>query len=322
LGLLRRENRGKSLRLFVASDLHGSTRCFRKLLRAPDFYEADAILIAGDLTGKMVIPIVDHGSEFISMFQGREHRLGPSDVSAHEETIEDAGLYPYRTTPEEMQVLEKSRPRVDEIFHRLVLERLQSWMDLGEERLADANCPCFVIAGNDDYPEIDAILGEGEHIKLVDGVSAELRGEHELIGLGVSNVTPWNAPRDVPEEEIAVRLEALSKQVAEMESAVCLIHVPPFDTLLDLAPELDENLRPTRSGTNFIHIGSTSVRDFIAKSQPLLTLHGHVHESRGIDRIGQTTVINPGSEYGEGILRGALVNLSRDRVQGHLFVSG
>jgi Icc-related predicted phosphoesterase len=320
--LFRRSKREPWLRLFVASDLHGSTRCFRKLLRAPEFYEADILLVAGDLTGKMVIPIVDEGSEFVSTFLGREYRLDPEEVRAHEEVIEDAGFYAYRTTPDELEELEGSRARVDEIFHELVLKRMQSWLELGEARLAELDRECFVVAGNDDYPEVDDILRQGVRIRLVDGVRAELGGGHEVVGLGVSNVTPWHAPRDVPEEEIASRLAATVAEVEDMTAAVYLIHVPPEGSLLDLAPELDADLRPTGAGTNFIHIGSTAVRNFLATYQPLLSLHGHVHESRAIDQLGRTTCINPGSEYAEGILRGAVVNIAHDRVAGHLFVSG
>jgi uncharacterized protein len=62
-----------------------------------------------------------------------------------------------------------------------------------------------------------------------------------------------------------------------------------------------------------IPVGSTAVRDAILKYQPMLALHGHIHESSGIRKLGTTTLVNPGSEYAEGILRGALIDLDPEK---------
>jgi Icc-related predicted phosphoesterase len=64
------------------------------------------------------------------------------------------------------------------------------------------------------------------------------------------------------------------------------------------------------------------VRHFIERVQPLLTLHGHIHEAPGHVRIGRTLCINAGSEYAEGILKAAIINLERDRIKGHILISG
>lgn len=323
MGLFSRKARGDVLKVYAASDLHGSTTCFRKLLQAGDWYGADILVVAGDLTGKLVVPIVSNGGgAYRSEFGGGEHHLTEEEVPAHEEAIENAGLYPYQTTPDEMAELGADKSRVDEIWHRLVSERAQRWLELGEERLAEKGMDCYFVAGNDDFPELDALLGQGERMKFIDGAVGRIDDDHEVLGLGVSNPTPWNAPRDVAETEISTRLETLADQLETPESAMFIVHVPPNATQLDLCPEIDEDFRPTGGGDNLINVGSTAVREVIAEYQPLVSFHGHIHESRGIDHIGRTTCVNPGSEYSQGILRGALVNISRDGVVGHLFVSG
>ncbi len=68
--------------------------------------------------------------------------------------------------------------------------------------------------------------------------------------------------------------------------------------------------------------GSQVVHDAILRYQPLLSLHGHIHESRGVIKMGRTTAINPGSEYGEGILRGVIVTLAGDKVESTQMTSG
>jgi Icc-related predicted phosphoesterase len=68
--------------------------------------------------------------------------------------------------------------------------------------------------------------------------------------------------------------------------------------------------------------GSTAVRKFIEQVQPLVALHGHIHESAGHVRIGRTLCINAGSEYTEGIVKAALINLEDGKVKGHMLISG
>jgi Icc-related predicted phosphoesterase len=93
--------------------------------------------------------------------------------------------------------------------------------------------------------------------------------------------------------------------------AVFNVHCPPSDTHLDQAPLLDDDLRPVvdASGIRTTSVGSTSVREAIERHQPVLGLHGHVHESPGASKLGASLCLNPGSEYGDGILRGAIVDL-------------
>ena len=105
------------------------------------------------------------------------------------------------------------------------------------------------------------------------------------------------------------------------------MHVPPVDSTLDTCPRLDTSTDPPTMITSggepvMFGAGSQAVRAAIEKYQPLLSLHGHIHESRGVIQIRRTTAINPGSEYGEGILRGTIVNLQDGKVKSTQMTSG
>ena len=126
------------------------------------------------------------------------------------------------------------------------------------------------------------------------------------------------------EDVLAKKISDMADKVRNMKSAVFNIHVPPIDTPIDKAPRIDENLRIVVKAGNveMISAGSTACRAAIMKYQPLLGLHGHIHESRGIVKLGRTMCANPGSEYTEGILRGFLADLDGDKVKSYLLTSG
>ena len=96
-----------------------------------------------------------------------------------------------------------------------------------------------------------------------------------------------------------------------------MIHVPPYDSGLDTAPILNENLRPTISAGDVLRgpVGSTAVRRIIEDYQPVLTIHGHIHESGGERKIGDTLAINPGSEANAGILKGYIVDIGKKGIE-------
>jgi len=146
-----------------------------------------------------------------------------------------------------------------------------------------------------------------------------------MISCGYSNMTPWNCPRDFPEEELNKKISEMTAQVEEMEKCIFNLHCPPFNTMLDQAPKLDKDLNPSvqpGGGLEMAPVGSTAVREAIQKHQPLLGLHGHIHESKGTFKIGRTLCMNPGSEYAERILRGLLLDIDGNRVKDFMFTSG
>jgi Icc-related predicted phosphoesterase len=129
----------------------------------------------------------------------------------------------------------------------------------------------------------------------------------------------------VSEAEIAHAVDGLARRLEEPERTVFNVHCPPWDTHLDKAPRLDANMRPMpgAGGVQFMSVGSHAVRAAIESYGPMLGLHGHVHESPGAQKLGRTICINPGSEYVDGLLRGALVTLNQKKgVRGWQLVQG
>ena len=214
--------------------------------------------------------------------------------------------------------MSEDEPARDELLERLMAERVQSWLELATERLGGGDVPLVLIPGNDDEFVIDEILNRPQYATVnADGKVVELPGGLQLLACGWSNHTPWQTPREETEEELYARLDALARQIDDPRKAVFMIHVPPHDSGLDTAPILDENLRPTVSAGDVLRgpVGSTAVRRIIEEYEPVLSVHGHIHESGGERKIGKTLCINPGSEANHGILRGYLIDIGRKGIE-------
>jgi Icc-related predicted phosphoesterase len=276
-------------------------------------------LLAGDLTGKAIVPIVQHDGRYDTELFG-VHRTARSDeeLATLERDIADVGYYSFLTTGEEAERLASDETGRDELLGRLMGERVEAWMSLATERLADGNVPLYLIPGNDDEFVIDHVLNEAGWAPVnADGKVLDMPGGLQLLASGWSNHTPWQTPREESEDELYERLDALAQQVRDPRRAVFMIHVPPHDSGLDTAPILDENLRPTISAGDVLRgpVGSTAVRKLIETYQPVLSVHGHIHEAGGERRIGDTLCINPGSEANAGILRGYLVDIGEKGIE-------
>jgi Icc-related predicted phosphoesterase len=312
--------------IFFASDVHGSERCFQKFLNAGKAYQADVLILSGDITGKMIVPLVrqSDGSFEASVLGEAVVARTEKELETLEERIRERGYYPYRTSDEEKQELDCSEKKVYDLFSRLMLERVQRWVRMAEDRLGDSKIKCFMSPGNDDRFAIDPVLSSSEIIVNPENIVVELDEYHEMITLGYTNTTPWKTARECTEEELAIKIKALTSEVRDMKNCVFNLHCPPYDTVLDSAPVLDEKLKPvaTMGAIMMGPAGSTAVRDSIERNQPLLGLHGHIHESKGAVKLGRTLCLNAGSEYEQGVLKGVLVKLEKNCVRGHLFVSG
>jgi hypothetical protein len=312
-------------RLFFITDVHGSDRCFRKFLNAAKVYKADALILGGDITGKMLIPIVEQGDGRYALTLFGEHvTIAGSQLGETRKKISDAGQYSYVTNPAEIEELNTSQEKMERVFNECILATLTTWLNLAEERLKGTEVKCYISPGNDDKLEIDRLLVDSGHLVNPENRVVQLDGGYEMITLGYANRTPWNSPREVTEEELGGMIERLASGISRPENSIFNLHVPPFETELDKAPAVDAEFRYVKDGltVKMIHVGSTAVRASIEKHQPLLGLHGHIHESRGFVRIGRTLCLNPGSEYGDGILRGALVNLEGNKVKTFILTSG
>jgi Icc-related predicted phosphoesterase len=302
--------------LYFASDIHGSDKCWLKFLGAARYYEADILMIGGDITGKFIVPILKNADGSASCeFLGVKRTVDTAEALEKLKTqIANAGQYWIEMIPEEYAYYEGNQARIDELFKKVVLERVERWVEIADQRLKGSGVRCLVSGANDDYFEVDDCLRKSETIEVPEGRVVDLDG-FQMLSVGYGNPTPWNCPRDISEEELGERIDRLAGSMKDMDRAIFNLHVPPYGSGLDDAPKLDKNLQVVASGSGapeMVPVGSTAVRDAIVRYKPLLGLHGHIHESRGSRRLGPTTIVNPGSEYAEGVLTGAVIDLSRE----------
>jgi len=313
-------------RVLYASDFHGSEAFFRKFLGAALQYQADVLIVGGDVTGKAMIPVVHQGQGRYEahLFGRKETPATPKELEKLKQTITNVGFYPVVLEPEEASALEADEKKMGLRFEHEMIERVRSWLALAEQTLAPKNKHLYFMPGNDDVHSIDPAIEGFDHVHNPDGRKFWLDDDHELVGVSYANMTPWKCARDLEENELATKLEQAMALLEAPARAVVDLHVPPYDSGLDVCPELDENLKIVARGGQVLMkpVGSTEVRKAIEKVQPLLALHGHIHEAPGHTRIGRTLCINAGSEYAEGIMKAAIINLERDKVKGHVLVSG
>lgn len=313
------------LKLFYVTDIHGSNVCFRKFLNALPIYQVDVAVLNGDLLGKVLVPLVEKaggGRECHLMGQYTEMN-STEEIAATKKTIENAGYYWVEQTREEYEAIRGNQEAVDALFKKRAIERLEEWLALANERLAGTDTPVYICPGNDDWWEIDDMFEQSKSLLPCDHRVVEF-GDYKMLSSSRSNPTPWNTPREGPEDELAEYLEQLCLQIGDspkhFENTIFNFHVPPYGYSLDLCPKLDANMR--MAAEEKIHAGSVGAKRVIEKYQPLLGLHGHIHESRGAQKAGRTMLINPGSEYSEGILKGVVVMLDKKKVKDYVFTSG
>jgi uncharacterized protein len=323
--MFKRKQREQPLRLFYAGDVHGSRVCWKKFVNAAAHYPADALVMGGDLTGKALVPIVRRGEGiYVAEVIGerREARTA-EELDQMQAAISTNGMYPLIVDQDEAELLRTDTARREQAFERALLDELRLWIELADERLAGSGTRAYVIPGNDDPWSVDEVIASGTAVDACDE-KVRLVGPHEMVSFGYANRTPWHTPRELDEEEIYTRLKALVDQLESPGSAIFNIHVPPRASSLDTAFEVDEELRYVTKGgrPHEVPTGSSAVRQIIEETQPLLSLHGHIHESKGVTTIGRTVAINPGSDYGSGHLDGCLVHLARDRIVNQYLVSG
>jgi Icc-related predicted phosphoesterase len=307
-------------RIFFSTDIHGSETCFLKFVRAADYYKADALVLGGDITGKAVVPLIEMKDGGVSAtFLGRDYVARTSEETEKlKKLARDVGYYVFMTDSDRWAEINSDRSKMSELFIKLASERVRQWAEISGQKLRERKLKIYVTGGNDDPFEIDDVIKASESFVYCHDQLVDLLG-HEMISTGYANMTPWELPRDISEEELARIIEELAVRVKDMKNAIFNFHAPPHSSKLDEAPKLS---REMQAQPDFIPVGSTAVRSAIEKYQPLLGLHGHIHESRGAIKIGDTLCVNPGSEYGEGILRGAIINLELRKIKGYLLTSG
>ncbi|HEX5147162.1 MAG TPA: hypothetical protein VFV85_09070 [Conexibacter sp.] len=314
------------MRIFFATDIHGSERCFMKFVNAAKAYKVDAVVMGGDITGKLLVPLVAEpdGTFTADVFGQVRVARDETELAELEKTVRQSGSYTIRLPRAEKESLDGRPDAVPELFERAIEETLGRWMAVARERLEPAGIPVFVSAGNDDEPYVEQALTDADYVVCPEGRVTALPDGYEMVSCGWSNRTPFDSPRELTEEELEARVSALCDGVADISRTVFNLHCPPHATSLDSAPQLDEQLRPVVRGGSMVMTacGSTATRSVIERYQPLLALHGHIHESRAAQKIGKTLCMNPGSEYSEGVLRGAIVELRKGKVKSWQFTVG
>jgi uncharacterized protein len=313
------------MRLFFATDIHGSETCWRKFLNSGKHYEADVIVLGGDMTGKALVPVIHDGDDrwHATLLENREELVGEDQVAAFEEAVIRRGYYPFRTTPEGVRELQENEARWHGLFEEEMLKTVERWMQLADEKLAGTGIRCFVCPGNDDQLNVDDVISEAKTVELAEGEVVEIDG-YQLVSSGWSNRTPWHTYREEDEEDLEVRIKKITDQVTTPpERTIFSLHCPPYRSGLDDAPQLTKDMELKEAGRSTVPVGSTAVRAAIEDHQPCLSLHGHIHEAKGTTRIGRTLCINPGSSYEQGQLLGAVVDLDgKKKVKRFILTSG
>jgi Icc-related predicted phosphoesterase len=313
------------MRLYFATDVHGSETCWRKFLNAGEHYKADVLVLGGDMTGKALVPVIDDGGGrwHATLLEVRTEMTTEDEVAAFEDRVIRRGYYPFRTNRDELQHLEAEESRWHGLFHEKMLATVEKWMRMADERIGGTGKRIFCCPGNDDQFEVDDIIENAKTVELAEGRVVEIDG-FQMASTGWSNRTPWDTYREEDEPDLRNRLEAVISQVtAPGERTVFSFHCPPYHSGLDDAPELTADMRLKDAGRAVKPVGSTAVRAAIEEHQPALSLHGHIHEARGNCRIGRTLCINPGSSYEQGDLLGAVIDLDgKKKVKRFLLTSG
>jgi Icc-related predicted phosphoesterase len=314
------------MRMFFATDIHGSEVCWKKFLNSGKHYEADVIVLGGDMTGKALVPIIHDGDGkwHATLLDNRETLNGEEEVAQFEAAVQRRGYYPFRTDPDELRELSNDEPRWHALFEQEMLKTVERWLQMADERLGGTGIRVFVCPGNDDQLEVDEVVANAKTVELGEGRVVDI-GDYQMASSGWANRTPWDTYREEDEDVLLERFERMLADLsADPERTIFNLHCPPYNTGLDEAPQLTAEMDLKDAGHSTVPVGSKAVRQVIERHQPALSLHGHIHEARGTHRLGNTLCINPGSTYEQGQLLGVVVDLDgkKKKVKNFVLTSG
>lgn len=303
-------------KILFATDMHGSEGTWRKFLNASAMLKVNFAVCGGDLTGKMIVPVVEGKDGKCTYYlMGKIHSIDKCDLEKAYKEIRGIGYYPYKTDESEYKEMAENPKKVDKVFHEVMLSTINRWLDLVPEKVP-AETKVVVCPGNDDRFDVDELLEKHKSVINGEGKVIQIDDTHEMTSCGWVNPSPWKTSREEEEDKLEQRLEAYISKVKNVKSAIFNFHAPPFESKIDEAPLLDKELNPIIQGgaVVMVPVGSKAVRKMIEKYQPFLGLHGHIHESSGSIKIGGTPCVNPGSEYAEGIIRAFLIEFKGDKL--------
>ncbi len=300
------------VRLFFATDVHGSEVCWRKFINSAKHYEVNVLILGGDMTGKAIVPVVENGpGRWQYHMQDLQHDLqGDDELTKAERLICDHGYYPVRLSREQVQAYTADPDKLDELFAAERRHTVEQLGRLGRRAPGRQRHPVHRL------PRQRRPAATSTRSWPPPARSRWARATSSTCAAAISS-SPAAGPTSRRGTRRAKktnrcckqRIESIIEQAtAPAERLVLGLHAPPYDTQLDVAPKIDWDTL-TVQGQDTAHVGSKAVREIIDQVQPLLSLHGHIHESRAAVRIGRTLAINPGSSYVEGTLSGCVVEL-------------
>ena len=314
------------VKIFFVTDLHGSEICWKKFLNAGPFYGADVVILGGDVTGKAMVPIVQraNGTWEASLQDHRDTLESEDAIVEFEKRVMNRGYYPIRVSDQEYVAMQEDEDLVDKRFKEVMLEGTERWIAMAEDKLAGSGIRVIACPANDDMFEIDDLLTGARVVETGDEEHPIQLGDFTMVSMGWTNPTPWHTFREAEEPDLAVRIERALTAATDPQTTIFNFHAPPYGSKLDNAPALNADLTYVSGGQAIRPVGSTSVYESIKRYQPKLSLHGHIHESKGAARIGKTLALNPGSSYEEGILQAAVVSIDekKRKVKNYQLVNG
>jgi hypothetical protein len=312
------------MKLFFATDVHGSEICWKKFINAAKFYEADVVILGGDMTGKAIVPLIAQGGGKykVTLLDQETILESKEELDKMVATIQNRGYYPYVTDPDEVNQISATPGRSDEIFLQEAVKTVQHWMEYADAKLDGTPIRCYVCPGNDDMFEIDDIIKQAKRVELAEGKVIQLDEHHEMINAGWSTPTPWHTHREESEDQLRQRIQVMIDKLKDVKNSVFNLHNPPYGSGLDEAPELTSDMRPAYAGRSLVPVGSHAVLELIEKYGPLLGLFGHIHEGKGTRKYRNTLCINPGSMYEQGMLHGAVIELKPKKVGNYVLTTG
>ena len=311
-------------KILFASDLHSSEVFFLKCLTTARNFNVDLLLISGDLTGKAIVPIVklDSGM-YVTKFLGQDYKISEAELPPLQRDVRKCGYYWMIMSRKEYEENKAHPERIEQLFDKVTREAVENWVRKIEEVLPK-DMRVVLNPGNDDTFAVDEILKKEPRIEYTVGKVYNIDADHEMINCDWVNPTPWASPRECTDEELEKRLRTEIKKASNMSQLICDFHAPPYNTPIDSAPKLGKDMRPKMfmGQPEYVHVGSKAVRKVIEEFQPKMGLHGHIHESPGICKIGRTVCVNPGSEYLEGTMHGYLLTLTREGLDEQPLIGG
>jgi Icc-related predicted phosphoesterase len=297
------------MRLLFLTDVHGSSAVLKKAVGLANKHRPDALLVGADLLGKGIVEVVDYGDGTYSCPWAYQSygRFSKEAIAEIENAAAESGMYVLVGTEKELYKIKNDSELMWSAIVDAGTRRLSEWAKYLHDEAADKMTVIWT-PGNDDPQRIDkAMVSLEKKYGIVYPLRKAVRvGDYEIVSLDYCLPTPWNTPRELPEEKLGTMISMEIGRLADTSMGILNFHQPPYNTKTDV---LDKGF--LMGGET--HIGSRALRAAIEKTRPPIPLVvcGHIHESDGIDMLGSTTVVNPGSGYQGGVLRAAIINLER-----------